>query len=55
MIPASQEIPWPDGALFADTAPFRTDGADGVWVDHSQSTAVGRLVGSAVMDLLGRT
>lgn len=54
-LPASQEIAWPTGTLFADVAPFRTDGAAGAWADHAQATKAGRLVGTAVNNQLNRS
>lgn len=45
---------WPIHSVFANIAPFRTDGAPDVWADHAQDATVGRLVGTAVNALLNR-
>lgn len=51
-LPGAQELRLPEGTLFAGVRPFRTDGRASVWADHAQDTEVGRLVGTAVNDLL---
>jgi hypothetical protein len=53
-MPDLQEIELPAGTLFAGDAPFRTDGGATVWADHAQDAQVGRLVGTAVNNMLGR-
>ena len=44
----------PAGTLVADIAPFRTDDGPDVWADHAQDAEAGRLVGTAVNNLLSR-
>jgi hypothetical protein len=49
---AKQHRALPGGVLFAGTAPFRTDGAPGVWADHARDAEAARLVGTAVNTFL---
>lgn len=53
-MPGLQEIEWTAGTVFAGDALFRTDGAATAWADHAQDAEAGRLVGTAVSNLLGR-